>query len=534
MSQRSRLAAQRTFLGTVLAVLVVAMLLLAARPAAAQSNVLFIFDSSGSMRQAVEGGETRMTIAKRAVAGALKEMPKDARLGLLLYGHRRAKDCKDIELVSPIASEEADALAGTIAKLQPLGETPIAASLQAAARSFAAFKGQNNVIVLVTDGIEECGGDPCAAARAIKSAGLDVKAHIVGFTLDAKQRAAVECVAKETGGQYFDAKNASGLRDAMQSVRQVVTAAAAPPPPPPPPPPPERFDLLARKNGGEAIFMSGPDWAKLNDESFTHLYGFAVGNEGVFAFREGRAGSFDTIAVYIPGGDTRHPREIEVLAGDQGPAGAFNSLGVITIADGKMRDGWQEFKLPQTTARFVKLKILSNHGGNGVYMYEVRLYGELAAAGSATAAPAAAATTATLVDLMSPQNGGEALVISGPDWKRLSDNSMSYLYGFGIGDEAIYAFRDGRAAALEKLMVYIPGQDDRHAREIEVLAGDEGPAGAFRSIAVMPVANGKMRDGWQEFKLPPTTAKFVKLKLLSNHGGNGIYLYEMRLMGELK
>ncbi|MDF2766136.1 MAG: hypothetical protein K0S81_3130, partial [Rhodospirillales bacterium] len=176
--------------------------------ARAETNVMFIVDASGSMKKAVEG-EPRMTAAKRVLGEALAAMPADARLGMLVYGHRKAKDCKDIELVAPIGAEDAGALADRVQELTPKGETPIAAALQAAAKSFLAFKGQQNTIVLVTDGIEECKGDPCAAARAIRDAGLDLKVDIVGFTLKEEQRKLIQCVADETGGTYYDAKNAA-------------------------------------------------------------------------------------------------------------------------------------------------------------------------------------------------------------------------------------------------------------------------------------------------------------------------------------
>jgi hypothetical protein len=110
-------------------------------PLHAETNVLFIFDSSGSMKKKIDTGEARMTVAKRAMAQALKDMPADVRVGLLLYGHRKAKDCTDIELTSPIGADDAAAIAKRITELKPKGETPIAAALEQAIRSFAALKG---------------------------------------------------------------------------------------------------------------------------------------------------------------------------------------------------------------------------------------------------------------------------------------------------------------------------------------------------------------------------------------------------------
>jgi Ca-activated chloride channel homolog len=193
------------------------------------SNVMFIFDSSGSMKKQITSGESRSDAAKRAMVSALNEMPEGTSLGLLMYGHRKAKDCSDIEIVAPIGTTDGKGISNSILASQPKGETPIAAALERAANSFTPMAGQSNSIVLVTDGIEECGGDPCAAARAIRDAGLGIKAHVVGFTLDEKQRQTVQCIADETGGKYFDAQNSDGLSSALAEVQKAVAEAPAEP-----------------------------------------------------------------------------------------------------------------------------------------------------------------------------------------------------------------------------------------------------------------------------------------------------------------
>ncbi|WP_119272957.1 vWA domain-containing protein [Taklimakanibacter deserti] len=218
-----------------LALLTGALVLSAPLPSFSQdkaSNVIFIFDSSGSMKKPIEGGETRSQAAKQAMEAALAKMPAGAKPGLFMYGHRRAKDCTDIEMVSPPGANDAKAVARMISKSQPKGETPIAAALEAVAFYFAPLAGQSNSVVLVTDGIEECGGDPCAAARAIREAGTSLKAHVVGFTLNEKQRKTLQCIADETGGKYFDAQDANGLSDALAEVQKAV--AETPPAPPEP------------------------------------------------------------------------------------------------------------------------------------------------------------------------------------------------------------------------------------------------------------------------------------------------------------
>src|SRR5262245_10016929 len=78
--------------------------------ASAQANVMFIFDASGSMKRSA-GTESRIVAAKRAFSETLGAMPANVRTGLIAYGHRRAKDCGDIEVVSPIGADDARAQA---------------------------------------------------------------------------------------------------------------------------------------------------------------------------------------------------------------------------------------------------------------------------------------------------------------------------------------------------------------------------------------------------------------------------------------
>ena len=62
--------------------------------------------------------------------------------------------------------------------LSPLGQTPIAYALNQAADDFSTLQGER-ALVLVTDGIESCGGDPVQAARDLREQGI--KVHLIGF-----------------------------------------------------------------------------------------------------------------------------------------------------------------------------------------------------------------------------------------------------------------------------------------------------------------------------------------------------------------
>jgi Mg-chelatase subunit ChlD len=138
-------------------------------PAAPADNLILILDASGSMWGRVNG-ETKIEAARRVVKDLVAGLPADAGLGLVAYGHRAKGDCNDIEVLLPPGTLDKSAVGGRLDKLNPVGMTPITKSFE---QAVAAAAGQNKpgTIVLVTDGLETCGGDPCAAARKAKEAG---------------------------------------------------------------------------------------------------------------------------------------------------------------------------------------------------------------------------------------------------------------------------------------------------------------------------------------------------------------------------
>ncbi|MEZ0225751.1 MAG: VWA domain-containing protein [Alphaproteobacteria bacterium] len=490
-------------------------------PAAhADTNVLFIVDASGSMKKPVDGKQ-RMIVAKKVLGETLSNMPKDAHLGLFLYGHRKAKDCSDMELVAPIGGEDAAAISKKISGLTPKGETPIADSLRQAAKSFNAFKGQQNSIILVTDGIEECKGDPCAAAQELKDAGLDVKVNIVGFTLSEQEGQALKCVADITGGQYYSASNAAGLTDALKQVQQQVQETAVVQTAKPVE---KTDDLLAAKNGGTLIFGPNDNWATMNTEK---LKTATYAGEGVWQFKDGKPGTFDRVELLIPDASEYNLKDFEVLAGDESPTGLFRSLGEFTTMNAKVQpEGWQAFKFEPTTAKYLKIVFKKAHSDSYVRGHRIRVPGKLDETATAAAKPAQDG-----IDLLSTKNGGTLVMAPNNKWETINTEAFS---GPTYSGDGVWSFKDGKPATFSSIEVQIPDASEYNLKDFEVFAGNEGPSGQFLSLGVFTTQNTKvMPDGWQAFTFAPTTAKYVKVSFKAAHSTSYIRGHRMRLFGKI-
>ena len=112
-------------------------------------------------------------------------------------------------------------LAQPVNRLQPRGKTPLSAAVQQAAEALK-YTEKRAAVILVSDGKETCGADPCALGRALKKNGIDFTVHVVGFGVKRVEEKGLRCLAKETGGIYVRADDPKSLARAIgKSVREV-------------------------------------------------------------------------------------------------------------------------------------------------------------------------------------------------------------------------------------------------------------------------------------------------------------------------
>lgn len=136
---------------------------------------------------------------------------------LRMYGHTvkyPPGDCKDSRLVVPFSKNNIAQIKAKVAAAKPTGITPIEHSLTESANDFP-DKNAVNMVILITDGIEECGGDPCAARQKLMEKGIVFKPFIIGIGLSPEQIKTFECV-----GNYFDFDNSNTFNDITAIIQQ--------------------------------------------------------------------------------------------------------------------------------------------------------------------------------------------------------------------------------------------------------------------------------------------------------------------------
>lgn len=208
--------------------LLVLFLLASLTTVSAQTYIELILDASGSMWAKLEDGRYRIVGAKDALTELVRGLPAsgDLNVGLRVYGSRSgaldAGACEDTELFVPLAGVDKAALQQTIDSVTAKGATPIAASLVAAAADFP-DPNARRIIVLVTDGLESCGGDLNAVVADLKAAGIELR--IIGFALP---QSAADAFAQLAS--FENTASTAALTDALTDAVQEAVTEVAPEP----------------------------------------------------------------------------------------------------------------------------------------------------------------------------------------------------------------------------------------------------------------------------------------------------------------
>lgn len=187
-------------------------------------NVAVLLDASGSMAGEVSGGQ-KMKLAKQAIQQYAADLPEGSNVMLRVYGHKgtgtdEAKEmsCRSNEVVYELAPYEESKFTEALDKFNPAGWTPLAGAIQAAEQDLKQQTGENvrNVIYVVSDGIETCGGDPVAAAASLAESNVQAEVNIIGFDVDNEGQQQLEAVAKAGNGQYKSVYSESELNDYLK------------------------------------------------------------------------------------------------------------------------------------------------------------------------------------------------------------------------------------------------------------------------------------------------------------------------------
>lgn len=192
------------------------------QPAKPLTRIEFVFDASFSMFGQWQSG-MKMDMAKQMLNNFLDSIKKvdnsNLELAFRAYGHqvplRPERSCTDTKLEVPFGKNNATAIQNKLKFIVPKGTTPIAYTLEQCGGDFPSPSSASvrNIIILITDGIEECDGDPCAVSLALQKKGIILKPFVIGIGLDQSYINSFGCI-----GKFYDASSEEGFKNILNIV----------------------------------------------------------------------------------------------------------------------------------------------------------------------------------------------------------------------------------------------------------------------------------------------------------------------------
>jgi Ca-activated chloride channel family protein len=187
-------------------------------------RILFILDGSGSMNERWQS-ETKWDMAISTLSSLIDSFEKvnsDFEIGIRVLGHQYHKNqqrCDDTKLEIPFSKELTfDKVNSLLKQLSPKGYTPLAYTIGESEKDFGGdIKTQNVIVILITDGLENCNGNPCEVANRLREKNIFINPYIIGLGIDSMESQNLECI-----GKYIDAKNKEVFKQVIQTILSEV------------------------------------------------------------------------------------------------------------------------------------------------------------------------------------------------------------------------------------------------------------------------------------------------------------------------
>ena len=180
-----------------------------------KTRILFLLDASQSM-YGVWHGERKYQVARQILDDVLDSLSQkeDVEVAIRVYGHLKPfppQDCNDTRLEVPFGEGSIAKIKETLRNIKPKGTSPIAMALERTENDFPPCSHCRNIVILITDGLEECGGDICEVSARLQQKNIFLKPYIIGMGEDMERN--YDCA-----GTYLNASDKQEFARAMNVV----------------------------------------------------------------------------------------------------------------------------------------------------------------------------------------------------------------------------------------------------------------------------------------------------------------------------
>lgn len=195
-----------------------------ASPYLAPDYIEWVLDASSSMNGEV-GGLKKIDLVKQSLLDMLPKMPPATQFALRSYGAgglSSRRNCKDSSLNYPLQSLDSQKLTASLNGIEAQGMSPLAYALERLKGDLKTANG-TRVVILFTDGFDNCGGDPVGQLERWKKEKLNIKLYILGVDIEgSRAETELKRLAGIVGGQYYAVKDEKEIIAALEEMVKVT------------------------------------------------------------------------------------------------------------------------------------------------------------------------------------------------------------------------------------------------------------------------------------------------------------------------
>lgn len=190
----------------------------------APDYIEWLVDASSSMNAEV-GGVTKLDLVKQSIIDMLPKMPAQTQIALRSYGASAGanhRDCRDSSILYPVKNLDPQKLSGVLNQIEAQGMSPLSYALEKIKTDLKSAYG-TRVVILLTDGFDNCGGDPVGQLERWKKEKLNIKLYILGLDIEGtRAETELKRLVSIVGGQYYPVKTQKEIMEAFEEMVKVT------------------------------------------------------------------------------------------------------------------------------------------------------------------------------------------------------------------------------------------------------------------------------------------------------------------------
>jgi Mg-chelatase subunit ChlD len=187
-------------------------------------SIEWVLDASSSMNGPLEGIR-KIDLVRQAMSQILSKIPSSTQVAYRWFGSESSAthhDCKDSTVAYPLQPVNSGKINSVLNQVEAKGLTPLGFAFDKLRSDLKKASG-SRVVVLLTDGFENCGGDPVGQLERWKKEKLNTKLYVVGLDLDGtRDEIELKRLASMMGGQYYPVHNQKELLFALDEMVKVT------------------------------------------------------------------------------------------------------------------------------------------------------------------------------------------------------------------------------------------------------------------------------------------------------------------------